>query len=93
MLKPEDVPVPVEPEGKFIHTGTEEEFAAKIKERVQDSKPRIKHAAVDLTEARRLYETGSSINDVVTAVKGTRAEFDVKKLIRKTFKELGILKD
>jgi hypothetical protein len=54
---------------------------------------RTKHAPVDLTEARRLYETGVAINDIVEAVKGTRAAFDVKKLVRKTFKELGILKD
>ena len=69
--------------------------ALDLAEKVSPSevKPRLKHAAVDLTEARRLYETGSSINDVVAAVKGTRAEFDVKKLVRKTFKELGILKD
>jgi len=69
--------------------------ALDLAEKVSPSevKPRIKHAAVDLTEAQRLYETGSSINDVVAAVKGTRAEFDVKKLVRKTFKELGILKD
>jgi hypothetical protein len=53
---------------------------------------RIQHAPVDLAEARRLYETGLSINDVVAAIKGTRAAFDVKKLVRKTFKSAGILK-
>jgi hypothetical protein len=53
---------------------------------------RLKYPPVDLAEARRLYETGLSINDVVAAVKGDRAAFDVKKLVRKTFKETGILK-
>ncbi len=54
---------------------------------------RMRHAPVDLTEARRLFENGMAVNDIVEAVKGTRNAFDVKKLIRKTFKTLGILKD
>jgi hypothetical protein len=53
---------------------------------------RFKHAPVDLAEAQRLYETGCSINDIVVAVKGTRHPFDVKKLVRKTFRNSGILK-
>jgi hypothetical protein len=53
---------------------------------------RFKHSPVDLAEARRLYESGLSINDVVAAVKGTRASFDVKKLVRKTFKDNGVLR-
>jgi hypothetical protein len=56
-------------------------------------KVRMKHLPVDLTKARALYENGKAINDIVEEVRGTRASFDVKKLIRKTFKELGILKD
>jgi hypothetical protein len=53
---------------------------------------RIQHAPVDLVEAQRLYQNGATINDIVIAVKGTRAAFDVKKLVRKTFKSAGILK-
>lgn len=54
---------------------------------------RMKHAAVDLTKARELFENGMAINDIVEAVRGTRAAFDVKKLVRKTLKTLGLLKD
>lgn len=53
--------------------------------------PRFKYPPVDLIEARRLYETGLSINEVVAAVKGKRAAFDVKKLVRKTFKQTGVI--
>jgi hypothetical protein len=53
--------------------------------------PRIKYAPVDLVEARRLYETGLSINDVVEAVRVGRPAFDVKKLVRKMLKELGVI--
>jgi hypothetical protein len=61
--------------------------------RVRPYKSHHRHAPVDLVEAQRLYQTGLSLNDVVDAVKGTRASFDVKKLLRKTFRERSILRN
>ncbi len=98
--------VPVQPKGKFTEKKvTKSATVSDIKTTLAtpgevipvvmgtEPKSRMKHLPVDLIKARALYEAGASVNDVVTAVKGTRAAFDVKKLIRKTFKELGILKD
>ncbi len=97
--------VPVQPKGKFTEKKvTKSATVSDIKTTPAtpgevipvvmgtEPKSRMKHLPVDLIKARALYEAGASVNDVVTAVKGTRAEFDVKKLIRKTFKEAGILK-
>ena len=58
-----------------------------------EAKPRLKHAVVNLEEIVRLHAAGTAINDIVDAVKGTRAVFDVKKLVRKHLKNLNLLKD
>ena len=69
--------------------------ALDLAEKVSPSevKPRLKHAAVDLTAVVQLYDAGTAINDIVEKVRGTRAAFDVKKLVRKHLKTHGILKD